>query len=75
MSIDSAAIPSQAERYGNGDTRAYFQNLLGHYPQGGQARFIETDEVAHYAAYLLSPAAGPITGAAVMLDFGITSGY
>lgn len=73
--IMSPMLQFQAERYGNGDNDAYFKNLLGHYPQGEQARFIETDEVAHYAAYLLSPAAGPITGTAAMLDFGVTAGY
>lgn len=73
--IMSPMLRFQAERYGGGDDEAYFRNLLGHYPQGEGARFIETDEVAHYAAYLLSPAAAAITGSAAMLDFGVTAGY
>ena len=73
--INSPMLQYQAERYGNGNISEYFQNLLNHYPQGKNARFIEPHEVASYIAYLLSPAAEPITGAAVMLDFGVTAGY
>jgi NAD(P)-dependent dehydrogenase (short-subunit alcohol dehydrogenase family) len=73
--IMSPMLQYQAEQYGNGDLQGYYQNLLNHYPQGEHARFIEPHEVASYIAYLLSPAAEPITGAAVMLDFGVTAGY
>jgi len=73
--IMSPMLQYQAERYGNGDHEGYFKTLLGHYPQGESARFIEPHEVASYIVYLLSPAAGPVTGAAVMLDFGVTAGY
>lgn len=73
--ILSPMLQYQAERYGNGDIQGYFRGLLGHYPQGETARFIEPREVASYIAYLLSPAAEPVTGAAVLLDFGITAGY
>jgi enoyl-[acyl-carrier-protein] reductase (NADH) len=31
--------------------------------------------VAQNVAFLLSPAAAGITGAAIMLDFGLTAGY
>ena len=34
-----------------------------------------SDEVAQNVAFLLSPAAAGITGAAMMLDFGLTAGY
>jgi NAD(P)-dependent dehydrogenase (short-subunit alcohol dehydrogenase family) len=73
--IMSPMLEFQAERYGGGDKAAYFKGLLGHYPQGEQARFIQPDEVAHYIAYLLSPAGAPITGVAAMVDFGVTAGY
>jgi NAD(P)-dependent dehydrogenase (short-subunit alcohol dehydrogenase family) len=48
---------------------------LAHYPQGAAARFLTPDEVAQNVAFLLSPAAAGITGAAIMLDFGLTAGY
>jgi len=73
--IMSPMLQFQAERYGNGDIDGYFRNLLNNYPQGGNARFITPTEVASYIAYLLSPAADPVTGATVMLDFGVTAGY
>lgn len=73
--IMSPMLQYQAERYGNGDIQGYFQNLLSHYPQGNHSRFIEPREVAHYVAYLLSPMAEAITGATVMMDFGVTAGY
>ncbi len=73
--IMSPMLQYQADTYGNGDPEGYFKNLLGHYPQGERARFIQCEEVAQQVAYLLSPAAQAITGAAVMMDFGITAGY
>jgi len=73
--IMSPMLQFQADQYGNGDTGAYFQRLLENYPQGEKARFIETREVAHYVAYLLSPMGEAITGAVAMLDFGVTAGY
>jgi len=73
--IMSPMLQFQAERYGNGDIDGYFRNLLNNYPQGQNARFITPPEVASYIAYLLSPAADPVTGATVMLDFGVTAGY
>lgn len=73
--IDSPMLQGQADRYGAGDPAAYFAQLLTHYPQGAQARFLTPDEVALNVAFLLSPAAAGITGAAQMLDFGLTAGY
>lgn len=73
--IQSPMLQYQADTYGNGDPDGYLQSLLGHYPQRGTARFIRCEEVAQQVAYLLSPAAQAVTGAAVMLDFGITAGY
>ncbi len=72
--ILSPMLQYQADRYGGGDPEKYFRNLLAHYPQQANARFIQTVEVAHYIAYLLSPMAAPITGAHAMLELGITAG-
>ncbi|KAF0170778.1 MAG: Uncharacterized protein FD162_3392 [Rhodobacteraceae bacterium] len=73
--IASPMLQGQADRYGAGNPAAYFAQLLTHYPQGPQARFLTPDEVALNVAFLLSPAAAGITGAAQMLDFGLTAGY
>lgn len=73
--IASPMLQAQADRYGAGDPAGYFAQLLAHYPQGPAARFLTPEEVALNVAFLLSPAAGGITGAAHMLDFGLTAGY
>lgn len=73
--IASPMLQGQADRFGGGDPAGYLARLLGHYPQGPAARFITPDEVALQVAYLLSPAAAATTGAAVMMDFGLTAGY
>jgi NAD(P)-dependent dehydrogenase (short-subunit alcohol dehydrogenase family) len=73
--IMSPMLQYQADTYGNGDPQGYFKSLLDLYPQGESARFIQCEEVAQQVAYLLSPAAQAVTGAAVMMDFGITAGY
>ena len=73
--IASPMLDYQAKTYGQGDPDAYFARLLAHYPQGPQARFLTPDEIAQYVAFLLCPAAAGITGANVMLDFGLTAGY
>ena len=73
--IASPMLQGQADRYGKDDPAAYFASLLSHYPQGSSARFLTPDEVAQNVAFLLSPAAAGITGAAMMLDFGLTAGY
>lgn len=57
------------------DPDAYYRRLLGSYPQGERARFITPDEVAGLIVYLASPAAAPITGALISIDFGTSAGY
>jgi len=73
--IMTPMLRGQAQRYGGDDPQAYYKGLLAHYPQGGAARFIEPLEVAQYIAFLMSPAGAAVTGANVMLDFGVTAGY
>lgn len=73
--IASPMLERQATVYGADDPQGYFARLLANYPQGRMARFLSPDEVAQNVAFLLSPAAAGITGAAVMLDFGLTAGY
>ena len=73
--IESPMLAGQAQRYGQGDEQAYLQRLLEHYPQGEHARFLTPQEVAHHVVWLLSPACAGVTGAQVMLDFGLTAGY
>ena len=73
--IDSPMLALQARRYGQGDEQAYLRRLLANYPQGEHARFLTPQEVAHHVVWLLSPACAGVTGAEVMLDFGLTAGY
>ncbi len=73
--IRSPMLDVQATRYGGADPEGYLRGLLELYPQGERARFIEPAEVAAYVAFLLSPAAEAVTGAAVAMDFGVTAGY
>lgn len=73
--VDTPMIHGQARDYGNGDPEEYFKNLLSHYPQEGNARFIKSEEIAELIYYLASPLAAPITGAAISIDFGTTAGY
>jgi NAD(P)-dependent dehydrogenase (short-subunit alcohol dehydrogenase family) len=61
--IETPMLKFQAEHYGNGDPQAYYRELLGKYPQGDQARFIQPDEVAELAFFLCQPGARSITGA------------
>jgi NAD(P)-dependent dehydrogenase (short-subunit alcohol dehydrogenase family) len=65
----------QASEYGGDDRDGYFARLLDSYPQGERARFITPGEVAELIFYLASPAAAPITGALLNIDFGTTAGY
>jgi NAD(P)-dependent dehydrogenase (short-subunit alcohol dehydrogenase family) len=73
--VATPMLELQAQKYGNGDPQGYVRNLLAHYPQGEGARFIQADEIARLIEYLCEPAAAPITGTAVSIDFGVTAGY
>ena len=73
--IESPMLAFQGRRYGQDDEQAYLRRLLEHYPQGEHARFLTPREVAHHVVWLLSPACAGVTGAQVMLDFGLTAGY
>jgi NAD(P)-dependent dehydrogenase (short-subunit alcohol dehydrogenase family) len=72
--VMSPMLRFQAERYGGGDPDGYLARLLSSYPQGERSRFIETDEIAELLWYLASPAAAPITGALLSIDFGLSAG-
>jgi NAD(P)-dependent dehydrogenase (short-subunit alcohol dehydrogenase family) len=56
------------------DPSAYLARLLAGYAQGPRARFIRPAEVAELIWFLAQPAAAPITGAAVSIDFGLSAG-
>lgn len=73
--IDSPMLAHQAARFGAGDPEGYLSRLRAHYPQGPEARFLTAEEIAAQVAFLLSPASAGVTGAAVMVDFGLTAGY
>jgi NAD(P)-dependent dehydrogenase (short-subunit alcohol dehydrogenase family) len=73
--VDTPMIEYQAQTYGGGDPDGYKRSLLEAYPQGERARFIRPEEVARLVAFVASPGAEPITGAALSIDFGITAGY
>jgi NAD(P)-dependent dehydrogenase (short-subunit alcohol dehydrogenase family) len=72
--VDSPMLRYQAATFGGGDPDGYFAKLLEAYPQR-PPRFIRPDEVAELIAYLCSERATPITGAAILIDFGLTAGY
>lgn len=72
--VDSPMMRYQADTFGGGDPEAYLAGLLAAYPQR-PARFIRPAEVAELIRYLTTPDAAPITGAAISIDFGLTSGY
>jgi NAD(P)-dependent dehydrogenase (short-subunit alcohol dehydrogenase family) len=72
--IMSPMLEFQAETYGGGDPEAYFAALLAQYPQKDRARFIRPDEIAELIWFLAQPAATPITGALLSIDFGLAAG-
>jgi len=73
--VDTPMLAGQAARYGGGDPEGYLAALRARYPQKAGARFVTADEIAETIWFLCSPAAAPITGAAISVDFGITAGY
>ena len=68
-------LEGQARDFGGGDPEGYFKRLLASYPQGDKARFITPEQVAELIFYLSSPAAQPITGALISIDYGTSAGY
>jgi NAD(P)-dependent dehydrogenase (short-subunit alcohol dehydrogenase family) len=67
-------LRGQADVYGGGDPDGYFADLLAKYPQGAASRFIEPSEVAEMLWFLAQPTSAAITGAALSIDFGLSSG-
>jgi hypothetical protein len=67
-------LPEQAATYGGGDPEAYRAKLLSGYPQGPLARFARPEEIAEFVVAIASPGLGPVTGAALSIDFGTTAG-
>lgn len=73
--VDTPMLEFQAKTYGGGDPQAYRDDLLALYPQGpGRARFVRPQEVAELVWFLAQPAATPITGANLSVDFGLSAG-
>ena len=68
-------LEGQARDFGGGDPEGYFKRLLASYPQRDKARFITPEQVAELIFYLASPAAAPITGALISMDYGTSAGY
>ena len=72
--VATPMLQYQAESFGDGNPEGYLADLLAKYPQGSAARFIEPTEVAELIWFLAQPSAAPITGAALSIDFGLSSG-
>jgi len=68
-------LEGQARDFGGGDPEGYYKRLLASYPQGDRAAFIKPEQVAELIFYLASPAAAPITGALISIDYGTSAGY
>jgi NAD(P)-dependent dehydrogenase (short-subunit alcohol dehydrogenase family) len=68
-------LQGQARDYGGGDEEGYFRKLLATLPQGDRARFITPEEIAAAAWFLASREAEPITGVALPIEWGVTTGY
>ena len=67
-------LAGQAAEHGGDDPEGYLRRLLAGYPQGERARFLDPAEVAELLWYLGQPAARGITGAAISIDQGLSSG-
>jgi NAD(P)-dependent dehydrogenase (short-subunit alcohol dehydrogenase family) len=72
--VQTPMLSFQAATFGGGDEAGYYQRLLDAYPQNEKARFIEPEEVSELIWFLAQPAAKPITGACLSIDFGLTAG-
>ncbi len=72
--VDSPMLHGQARLFGGDAPQAYLDRLLGGYPQADRARFVRPEEVAELVWYLCQPAAAPITGANLSIDFGLSAG-
>ncbi|MDO8392336.1 MAG: SDR family oxidoreductase [Actinomycetota bacterium] len=72
--VDSPMLRGQAAVFGGDDRQAYLDRLLAGYPQGARARFVQPAEVAELIWFLCQPAATPITGANLAIDFGLSAG-
>jgi len=73
--VDTPMLEFQAQTYGGSDPQAYRDDPLALYPQGpGRARFVRPQEVAELVWFLAQPAAAPITGANLSVDFGLSAG-
>ena len=72
--VQTPMLDFQAERFGGGNPQAYFERLLEAYPQQESSRFIRPEEVSELIWFLAQPAATPITGACLSIDFGLTAG-
>ena len=68
-------LEGQARDFGGGDPEGYYKRLLASYPQRDKAVFITPEQVAELIFYLASPAAAPITGALISIDYGTSAGY
>jgi NAD(P)-dependent dehydrogenase (short-subunit alcohol dehydrogenase family) len=71
--VDTPFLHAQARDYGGDDPEGYLDALRRRLPQGEHGRFVKADEVAELAFYLASPAAEPITGECIRVDFGISA--
>lgn len=72
--VDSPMLHGQAAAFGGQQPQAYLDRLLAGYPQGTRARFVQPAEVAELVWFLCQPAAAPITGANLSIDFGLSAG-
>jgi NAD(P)-dependent dehydrogenase (short-subunit alcohol dehydrogenase family) len=72
--VDTPMLRYQAETFGSDDPEGYVRDLLAQYPQGDRARFVRPDEVAELVWFLAQPAAAPVTGANLSIDFGLSAG-
>jgi len=72
--VETPMLDYQANTFGGGDPEGYRRALLSIYPQGARARFATPDEIAAFVYFVASPAAAPVTGACLSIDFGTTAG-